>query len=822
MSKIDRIIAFVLLVLMMITMVPLQAYAEEIFTVDYNTNYISAVDGVIAVTSGTAINVTLEALDGYELPDNVTVNGVYDDVNYNKGTGNLKITNIQSDIEIFADAVMIIPEIETGTIIVRYEHYNGAEMASEEVNDGIPLGEYTFEYKNFIGYVVDSEIKSATLTVDGETIIVTFIYSEEGLPIEETGTVVVRYEDENGEELLPEEIHDEVVLGEHTYFAPEIEGYTANCNSETIIIEEDGQVRYVVFVYTADEIEEEPEINDFTNLNIIGVSCLNGKNIILDECEVLFTETDTFNGGTMIELPLMVDELQFKKMYDEDWNYDVEDYFEIGRTDNTVEFIIESSETKELTIYAVYSIPKAPQLKVVLADCSDIKVDLKDLSGETNNKALEEFVNRSVNQTHNVFEELHFNLVIGENIIDIPESYNGLEWWGTGNTDWDSRFDREDIKDEQGNKKGIKVIVPYLTDLTLYVGYILPEVEEEPEVSRPSGGSTPKVKEQVILISQEDFVARYLNHKIISKEFKKFEDSNVKFEVDRTLLNELIEEGLSPRIYRWDEAKGKLIAEATEYHVKSGNDDVYELTLATVNDRKENYYTIIAVQQPDFIDVEEFNYYIDKSNGLGLIEGIETDGVLNFEADKQISKSEYYTIIARMMGSVVEGETKMYDLLDLKSMEEAEQILEGLELEVADWSKPYVASLYEKGYITVEDLTENGNQITVNSAMRTLNKVLSEVEDIMEIENQTITNSTIRKIMKVKSEVEDLLQNRDKITIKSTIDKLSSEAEDTEQKLGQSDFYTRYKAIENLKQNKFCTRYKMVEILVNELVKLGW
>jgi len=703
-----RILSIVLVVMMMVAMIPLQAFAEEVFTVDYNLTNVTTTTVQSTVTSGSAISVVIEADVGYELPDAVTVNGIYDELNYDMGTGSLEVANIQSNIEIVAEGIEVIPE---------------------------------------------------------ET------------PIE-TGTVVVRYEDENGNELLPDDTYLDLELGEHTFNAPIIEGYTADFNSETIIIEEDGQTHYIIFTYTVDVVEEEPVEEPIieepigneenTKLNIIGISCLDERNIVIDECDFLFENTENFNGGTMIEIPLMQGELQFKDMYEEDWDYDLEDYFEIDRNDINAEYIVESAEPKELTLYAIYSTPKAPQIKIVYADCSDLNYkDKEDLA---------EFGNRNANGEHNVMKEEFYDLAVGENIMDIPFIYNELEWTLIGNIDWDSKLSYERIEDKQGNNVGIKVIVPYLVDLELFVGYTLPEVEEEPVIQEPveedrprRENSTPKVEEIPIFlkdIPQEDFVARYLNHKVINEEFKKSSKNNVEFEVDKTLLNELLGDDLTPRIYRWNEEKQKLIAENTRFEIKQGTDNIYTLTSGT--DRldettKEEYYTIIGVKQPNFKDVETFDYYIDKANGLGLIEGIETDGVLNFEADKQITKSEYYTIIARLMGAVVEGETKMYNILDLKSTEEAEQILEGLELEIADWSKPYVAGLYEKGYITKEDLLENGNQITMNSAMRTLNKVLSEVEDTDDL-------------------VEDM----------------------------------------NFEQDEFCTRYKMAETLVDKLVEKGW
>lgn len=684
MGKTKRIISMVITVMMMVTLIPLQVYAEETFTVDYNLTNVMINGGVSTVTSGSAISVSITADEGYELPNSITVNGVFDDYNYDKATGDIEVTNIQSNIEIIAEGVEVISEVETGK-------------------------------------------------------------------------AVIKYVDENGFELLPEETHDGLVLGEHTLNAPEIEGYTADFDSETINIEEDGQIRYIIFTYTKDEIIEEPvieepevdeepvieepEISDSTNLNIVGISCLNDKNIVIDECDILFENTDVFKGGTFIEIPLMIDELQFKNMYEEDWDFDLEVYFEIGRTDDTVEFIVESAEPKELTLYAIYSTPKAPQIKIVYADCSDLD--------HKNDVDLEEFGKRNSYDNHIVLNEEYYDLAIGENIIDIPSVYNELEWTLTGHDFLDSEFNYEFIEDEQGNKKGINLIAPYLIDLTLYVGYTLPEVEEEPVVQEPkpkqeqsNGGSRPTKEVEEIIISlknipQEDFVARYLQHKVITEEFKKATKNNIKFEVDKTLLNELLGDDLTPRIYRWSEDKQKLIAEDTKFNVKQGTDNIYTLTSGT--DRfseleKEEYYTIIAVKQPDFKDVEIFDYYIDKANGLGIIEGKEKDGVLNFEANAEITKSEYYTMIARIFGSMPLGETKMYDLLSLKSTEEADAILQGLELETDEWAKPYIASLLEKGYVTEKDLTENGNQITMESAMRTFNKLLSEVEDIKEVE----------------------------------------------------------------------------------------
>lgn len=563
MKRIKKVVSMILIIAMAIQ---LNVYAEgEEFTVTYNLTNVTANGGISTVTSGSPINASITADEGYELPDTTEVNGAFDEFTYEQNTGEIEITNMQSDIEIVADGVEIITETEIGTIVLRFL-------------------------------------------------------------------------DEEGNELLPEDTLSEMGLGKYTFNAPTIEGYTADFDSETVSLTTDEEVIEVIFTYT---------------------------------------------------------------MYPE----------------------------------------SQAQIRVVLADCSDIQNLEED-------DALEAFIQRSMNEEHNVLEERYFNLVIGENLIDIPFEYGNLEWQFTGSF-WDSRFDREKIEDKQGNSIGVKVNAPYLEDLDLYIGYIEPEEEiieepiEEPSIpdstpSKSNSKPTTVIKEKQIIsimdIKQEDFIARYIDHKLLTDELKKSTEEKLQFEVDKTLLNELLEDGLTPRIYRWNEEKGKLIAEDTKIEIKQGTDNIYTLTSSGnpyTNSYlgKENYYTLIAVKQPSFVDMD-YNVHIDKANGLGIIEGIEKDGRIYFEADKTISKSEFYTMVARMFGAVPKGETKMYDILDLKTMEEAIEILQGLDLCIADWSKPYVASLYEKRYITEQDTNINGDKFTSSMGARLLEKLLSEVEDV--------------------------------------------------------------------------------------------
>lgn len=608
MIRTNKVISIILLICMMVTMIPTQAYAEEVFTVDYTLTNVTVTTAPSTVTSGTAINATIIANEGYELPDAIGVNGLYDDFNYEKSTGDIEITNVQSNIEIVAEGV----EIFTETLDYSVNYYMAGNLFAIEnitVLVANPKVENVSYANKPTGYKLDETNSTALpftvpfIVTESENVINVYYIADEP----EVGTVILNFIYGNGYELLPEDTITDLELGEYTFNAPIIEGYTADFNSETVTIEHDGQIHYIVFTYTENEI-------DFTS-----------------------------------------------------------------------------------------------QLRVVYADCQDIQDE---------EESLDIFVERSLNEEHNIMKEVYYDLTVGENIITIPKKYNDLELQFRGKVDWDSEIHYESINNEQ--EKIIKIYLPYLTSLNYYAGYvkaepelpiepIVPELPEVPEqttvVDRPKKeDNVPSLKD----IKQEDFIARWLEHKPISKELKKFYKEEVKFEISIAEFKELKKEGLEPRVYKWNKEKGKLIAETTV--IEEGTEVITIKHPTVLKGNTNNYYAVFAVNQPKFEDVNKENSnfkIIDKANGLGIIEGIEKDSKIYFEADKEISKSAFYTIIARIFGAMPEGEMKMYDILDFKTVEEANEILDENEIVLDDWAKPYVASLLEQGYIVTTDLKDN-------------------------------------------------------------------------------------------------------------------
>jgi hypothetical protein len=230
------------------------------------------------------------------------------------------------------------------------------------------------------------------------------------------------------------------------------------------------------------------------------------------------------------------------------------------------------------------------------------------------------------------------------------------------------------------------------------------------------------------------------------------------------------EKGYVIRHFKWNETKNKLVAVAPnivsdffnrplERIVINGEEYILPVDLHAERNkeikeeieskRRENsgYYTEIYVKEPQFDDIsyevptyylngdysgtttENGNieiYHINRAVGLGLINGTKVEDKLYFEPDEAISKSEYYTIIAKIFGAVSEGNSKMYDILNFRTIDEANIILDGLDYNLAEWAKPYVSALYEKGFITEEDFKDDN---FTNEQIDVLEKMFLDVED---------------------------------------------------------------------------------------------
>ncbi|MGJ0847770.1 S-layer homology domain-containing protein [Tissierella praeacuta] len=290
-------------------------------------------------------------------------------------------------------------------------------------------------------------------------------------------------------------------------------------------------------------------------------------------------------------------------------------------------------------------------------------------------------------------------------------------------------------------------------------------------------------------IPLDKFIARWENHEAISKQPIRIEEkSKPKFNIYEEQFDILNKKGLTPRIYKWNEEKEKWVALATK--VEGNKIETYEDI--------EGYVAVFAVKQPIFSDIkgnEWFTEITDRANGLALIEGFKDnkDNVI-LKPNSNISKAEFYTITSRLFGALKEGENSLYNVLDLKQMEDAERVLAPTKYEVPNWAKPYTASLYEKGIIKeTEGHTDLSKEITRIEGMNILSKLLKQVEDVDSIDISKFKDSKeIKEYERIVGENVELAD-----VVKGYQDK-------------------------TLRPNNKMTRAEALTIIINALEKLGW
>ena len=292
-------------------------------------------------------------------------------------------------------------------------------------------------------------------------------------------------------------------------------------------------------------------------------------------------------------------------------------------------------------------------------------------------------------------------------------------------------------------------------------------------------------KPEVRNIPQDKFIARWKEHEIIS-EPEKINNNKYLFKINN--LKEIKVKELSPRIYQWNEEKQKWVALATRIN---GN-------LVETYEKVNGYVAVFAVKQPSFSDVKSDDWFsgiADRANGFAIIEGYKNkDGNTTLKPNNTITRSEFYAMIARVFGALPKGQTTLYSTLDLKSPNEAEKILSNTEYKVADWAKPYAASLHEKGVIKeIDGYTDLRENITRVEAMAALSKLLNKVENV--------DNIDLNKF----KDVQEIERYEDLSGEKVEIADIISGYEDG-----------------RLRPNNSLTRAEAITLIINALEKLGW
>jgi hypothetical protein len=294
-------------------------------------------------------------------------------------------------------------------------------------------------------------------------------------------------------------------------------------------------------------------------------------------------------------------------------------------------------------------------------------------------------------------------------------------------------------------------------------------------------------------IPQDKFISRWLGSETVS-EPSKVATNRYLIKINKEELQNLEDRGLTPRLYQWNEKKQKWVALATR--INRNLVETYDLV--ETYEKVNGYVAVFAVKQPSFSDVKSddwFSEIADRANGFAIIEGYKNkNGNTTLKPNNTITRSEFYAMIARVFGALPQGQTTLYNTLNLKSLNESKKILNNTKYEVADWAKPYAATLYEKGIIKeIDGQTNLQKDISRIEAMDITSKLLKEVEKV-----NTVDLNKFKDVQEIER-YEDL--SGEKVEIADIIS-------------GYEDG--------RLRPNNSLTRAEAITLIINALEKLGW
>lgn len=218
----------------------------------------------------------------------------------------------------------------------------------------------------------------------------------------------------------------------------------------------------------------------------------------------------------------------------------------------------------------------------------------------------------------------------------------------------------------------------------------------------------PPIENKPIIeeIPQGIFISRWEGHQIIGDPIKK-EKQIIKLSIPQTT------EGLTPRLYKWNEEKGKWVALATK--IKEKTVESYE--------EVEGYIAIFAVKQPTFADVTGIEWFIeklDRANGFAIVEGVKDKDKTTLNADSNITRKELFAMVGRIFGTVEEGQTSLYNELDFI-----------VENQGGEWCTPYFKEFYDKGIIEKVFTKEQADEeVTRLEVLELLTQMINRVETV--------------------------------------------------------------------------------------------
>ena len=117
------------------------------------------------------------------------------------------------------------PPVSQGTVKVQYVDEDGNEIASSRTMTGEVGTSYTTTAKTIAGYTLKTTPNNASGTYKNGTITVTYVYSKDNDDVDK-GTVIVKYVDENGNEIASSTTKTGEVGTSYTTTAKTISGYT--------------------------------------------------------------------------------------------------------------------------------------------------------------------------------------------------------------------------------------------------------------------------------------------------------------------------------------------------------------------------------------------------------------------------------------------------------------------------------------------------------------------------------------------------------------------------------------------------------------------
>lgn len=206
----------------------------------------------------------------------------------------------------------------------------------------------------------------------------------------------------------------------------------------------------------------------------------------------------------------------------------------------------------------------------------------------------------------------------------------------------------------------------------------------------------------LVVVPEGAFIARWPGHIPLVNEATWVTNPGTSFIAsapDRSKLALAKAKGLEQRVYYWNDKYKKWVALAS-YPQSNGS-----VLVKNDNDYGDFYTAMFAVRQPHFIDISGHwsEDTINRMNGLALIEGYPIPGnpdSLKRPAgpDRNITRAEFTTILAKALGCLPEDEQKLYGVL-LPQGQESRAVLTDMR-GVPDWAQDFIAAALSSGLAT--------------------------------------------------------------------------------------------------------------------------